>query len=325
MDHRPGLVCVLSAGVQFNIRFERRHGVRHVARIEMCHGQPVVRFSVTRVEGNCLLELSLRLDDSLCIHVDDALVVDRYRVCCGTFPGSRQPCGFGASFGGFVKTALTIVDIREVDVGALLFVQFGSGLFELHPNEFEVALGVAHAGSGGLGTAGTWVVFAVLNLIPRGEVDEVEQQEIADDEQQCLIHKGGLVGLDARAGLGVHDELLAGAADVMDFDEGHAQDAKDVGGVGDGKADAELGREHFDGKGEGGAAYADVEAHVEEVIFVFEESQFEQGIAHALADFVHLGFAGEIHKELDRGKGDEEDGVEDNVAVGKHGDIVFRG
>ena len=161
--------------------------------------------------------------------------------------------------------------VGEVDVGAFLLVQFGGGLFELEAHQLEVALGVAHAGPGGLGTAGAGVVFVVLiKLIPRGEVDEVEQQEIADDEQQCFIHNGGLVGLDARGGLGVHDELLAGAADVMDFDEGDAQDAKDIGSVGDGKADAELRRDHFDGKGEGGTGDADVEAHVEEVIFVFE-------------------------------------------------------
>ena len=91
LDHCPGLVCVLSTGVQFNVGFERRHGVRHVAYVEMCHGQPVVRFSVTRVEGNCLLELGLRLDDSLCIHVDDALVVDRDRIRCRTFPYFAVP------------------------------------------------------------------------------------------------------------------------------------------------------------------------------------------------------------------------------------------
>ena len=133
------------------------------------------------------------------------------------------------------------------------------------------------------------------------------------------------MGLGAGGGLGFHDELLACAADVMDFYECHAQDAKDVGGVGDGKVDAELGREHLNGEGEGGAGDANVEAHVEEVVFVFKEPQLEQGVARAVADFLHLGFAGEIHKELDRGKGDEEDGVEDNVAIGKHGDIVFRG
>ena len=197
----------------------------------------------------------------------------------GFFPGFFflgfliPPEGFLLGFINFFSAGLLALGggVGEVDVGAFLFIQFGSGLFELHPHQFEVTRGVAHAGSGGLGAAGAGVVFVVLiKLIPRGEVDEVEQQKIANDEQQCLIHNGRLVGLDARGGLGVHDELLAGAADVMDFDEGDAQDAKDIGSVGDGKADAELRREHFDGKGEGGTGDADVEAHVEEVIFVFE-------------------------------------------------------
>ncbi len=145
--------------------------------------------------------------------------------------------GFLLSFINFFGAGLLALGggVGEVDVGAFLLVEFGGGLFEFEAHEFEVALGIAHAGSGGLGAAGAGIFFGILfQLIPRGEVDEVEQQKIADDEQECFIHNRGLVGLGAGGGFGFHNELLAGAADVMDFDERHAQDAKDVGGVGDG-------------------------------------------------------------------------------------------
>ena len=94
--------------------------------------------------------------------------------------------GFINSFG----TGLFVLGggVGEVDVGALLCVQLSGGLFELHPHQLEVALGVAHAGPGGLGAAGTGIVFdALFNLIPRGEVDEVEQQESKDKLPIILV------------------------------------------------------------------------------------------------------------------------------------------
>ncbi len=119
------------------------------------------------------------------------------------------------------------------------------------------------------------------------------------------------MGLGAGGGFGFHNELLACAADVMDFDERHAQDAKDVGGVGGGDADVPFGENDEDGKHEGGAGDADVQAGVEKVVLVLEQLELEPGIARAVLHVLDLAHAGVVDERLNGGEDHDEDDAED--------------
>lgn len=73
-------------------------------------------------------------------------------------------------------------------------------------------------------------------FIPAGEGQKVEEEEIAENEEEGLIHQSGCVGqsLTVRGLLlfGGNQKALLEGAHVKDFDDGHAGDAEKVGGVG---------------------------------------------------------------------------------------------
>ena len=66
---------------------------------------------------------------------------------------------------------------------------FAFGQIKFFQDELVVIRHVSHAGPDLFHTAGDFFL-RVGEFIPGGEVNEVQQQEIADDEQQCLVHVG---------------------------------------------------------------------------------------------------------------------------------------
>ena len=68
-----------------------------------------------------------------------------------------------------------------------------------------------------------------------------------------------------------------------------------------------------DRDGERGVGDANVQAHVEEVIFVFEQAQFEVGVAFTAANFTDLVHAGLENEDLNGSEEHKDDGAEDDV------------
>ena len=118
-----------------------------------------------------------------------------------------------------------------------------------------------------------------LRLLPTRQRDEIQEEEIDDDQQERLVHdasgRSGLAG-GQRQPLGGHDQLPFVAAHVADLDEGHADDAEEVGGVGGQQVGLDH-AQHLQHEGGGGAHHADVQAAVEKVLLVFHEAQLERG------------------------------------------------
>ena len=95
---------------------------------------------------------------------------------------------------------------------------------------------------------------------------------------------------------------------MEDFDDGDAGDAEEVGGVGGEEAGLDD-AEDLENEGDGGAADADVEAGVEEVILIFEKAEFEGGVAGAGLDLADAADADPVDRNLDREEEDQGDDI----------------
>ena len=106
---------------------------------------------------------------------------------------------------------------------------------------------------------------------------------------------------------GKQQPLFAGA-DVKDLDDGDAGDAKEIGGV----SGEEAGLDHaqdLQNEGNGGAADADIETGIEEIVLVFEQAEFESGVAGSGFNLTNAPDADPIDGDLDRQEDHQGDDV----------------
>jgi len=161
-------------------------------------------------------------------------------------------------------------------------------------------VGVDRRGAGGgARRGGLELRVRRLGLLPARERQEIEQHEVAHDQEQGLVH--GARSSGRRGFLDLQDELALAGADVADLHEGHADDAEKVGGVG-GKQVGVDDANHLEHERRGGAGDADVEAAVKEVLLVLHEPELCGGRDRGAGDLGDLQEADHIHAQLQGGE-----------------------
>ena len=136
------------------------------------------------------------------------------------------------------------------------------------------------------------------------------KEEIAEDEEEGLIHQrcvGQSLTVRVLLLFGGNQKALFEGAHVKDFDDGHAGDAKEVGGVGGEQAGLNQ-ADNLEDEGGGGAGDPHVEAGIEEVVLIFQKAEFELSVAGAVFDLAHSADANSVHGDLQtkkNGQGDE--------------------
>ena len=140
--------------------------------------------------------------------------------------------------------------------------------------------------------------------INRGERQQADQQEVADDDQDRAVHDGrGEPGRDGRRqglrgrGFRFEQQLPAQRAQVEDLEHRHEDDAERRGRVSGHEARLDHPQRHQDQRDDG-AREAQVEPGVEEVVFVLQQLQLDARRQVLPADFRQLDQAGRIEQRL---------------------------
>ena len=98
---------------------------------------------------------------------------------------------------------------------------------------------------------------------------------------------------------------------MEDFNDGNAGNAEEVGGVGGEEAGLNQ-SDDLENQSSGCACDSDIKACIEKIIFIFEEAEFEVGIAGATFDLANTAKADSIDCNLQakkNGQGDEVGGI----------------